>query len=660
MTAAHLIYVVFLVELFLSGFWFTGTAVTQVFLAVAAVVGFRAVLVRGSLQLYSLSGLMFLYFVWLLIVALKSEVPFASVMTMATLANFPVIYWVATNTPSFAAVWKYLRIIFFALGVIFSLWALWQAVRDGWYGSVVGPLYDSNLFAAMINALWFPAAFMFLNGSSAQRSWKPIVLGAGLFVMSASLFASSSRGGIGTWIVLLPVLLWAAYRNIHARRLLVYLPLIALAAYLFSALMLQVSVMDRNLELSQDPSVSARLLLWQSAIKMMLSHPFVGSGWGTFASYYPAYRSPLEDNSAGFFAHNDYLEFAAEGGVVAMLLLMGVLIAVLVQLRRSLKLATNAKGLEGVALLLGVLALLIHAGVNFIFCIAFMNILAGLYLARAAQLTDESRSITFGVIHKLSLSVKQLLVGLSLLLSLIPLAPYLAAELLNKQSNINAANLESPGVNAYTIAKYITQFKPESMIAQEIVLRTAESALADKRFLNRVSRFFQRELLNETLQRFEKVRTLTANNPMIGVRQAKILIDHHTFLDANTGNHLSAYEKAYEVLNANLKADPYHADSIILLSRLHGLQGRRADALALLRQAQHRVFGHFNQQLVAVEILRQLAGPKDIPELAAIEKQLSLLRSDGEFYRRSVLNGRLYADIDAKLSVIGSQISAIY
>ncbi len=660
MIAAHLIYLVFLVELFLSGFWFTGTAVTQVFLAVAAVVGFRAVLVRGSLQLYSLSGLMFLYFVWLLIVALKSEVPFTSVMTMATLANFPVIYWVATNTPSFAAVWKYLRIIFFALGVIFSLWALWQAVRDGGYGSVVGPLYDSNLFAAMINALWFPAAFLFLNGGSAQRSWKPIVFGAGLFVMSASLFASSSRGGIGTWIVLLPVLLWAAYRDIHARRLLVYLPLIALAAYLFSALMLQVSVMDRNLELSQDPSVSARLLLWQSAIKMTLAHPFVGSGWGTFASYYPAYRSPLEDSSAGFFAHNDYLEFAAEGGAVAMMLLMGVLIAVLFQLKHSLKRTCDEAVLEGVALLLGVLALLIHAGVNFIFCIAFMNILAGLYLARAAQLTDESRSITLGVIHKLSLPVKQLLVGLSLLLSLIPLAPYLAAELLNKQSNINVANLVSPDVNAYTIAKYITQLKPESMIAQEIVLRTAESALADEHFLSGVDDSFQRELLYETLQRFETVRALAANNPKMGLRQAKLLIEHHKLLDASAGSHVTAYEKAHEVLRANLKADPYHADSIILLSRLYGLEGRRADALQLLKQAQHRVFGRINQQLMTVEILRQRALPMVIPELTAIEKQLYLVRSDGEFYRRSVLDGYLYADIDAKLSVIGSQISAIY
>ena len=658
MTAAHLIYLGFVIELFLSGFWLTGTAITQAFLVVAAAVGLRAVLVRGSVQLYSLSGLMLLYFVWLLIVALKSDVPFTSIMTMATLANLPVMYWVASNTPSFAAVWKYLRIIFFALGVIFSLWSLWQAVNDGWYGSVVGPLYDSNLFAAMINALWFPAAFLFLN--SRAHYAKTMLLGIGLFIMSAALFATASRGGIGTWILLLPLLLWASYRNIYARRLLVYLPLIALAAYIFSTLMLQTSVMDRNLALSQDPSVSARLLLWQSAIKMTLAHPFVGSGWGTFASYYPVYRSPLESSTAGFFAHNDYLQMAVEGGVFAMLLLVGLLMMVLLQLKRSLKCAGDEAGLEGVTLLLGVLALLIHASVNFIFYIAFMNILAGFYLARAAQLTYEPRTMTLGSLAKISSPAKNLIVGFSVLFTFMSLLPNLAAEFLNKQSNINAANLVSPGVNAYTVAKYITQLKPESMIAQEIVLRTVESTLADKRFLNRVSISFQRELLHETLQRFETVRSLAADNPKLGARQAKMLMDHHTLLDADTADHVSAYEKAYEVLNANLKADPYHADSIILLSRLYELEGKHADALLVLNQAQHRVFGYIDQQLVKVEMLRLLAAPRVIPELADIEQQLSLLRSGGEVYERSVLEGHLDTEIDARLTVISSQLSSLH
>lgn len=217
MNAGHLIYLIFLIELFLCGFWFTNSPVTQAFLLVTAVVGFRAVLLRGTVLAYSLFGLMLAYLLWLFIVAFNSKVPYTSMMTLATLANLPVLYLVATNTPTFAEIWKYLRTVLFVTGVFFALWGLGQATHDVWYGAVVGPLHDSNLFAALINVLWFPAAFLFLNSRSAQHPWKTILIGSGLFIMTVALFATASRGGIGTWMLLLPVLLWAGYRNVHAR-----------------------------------------------------------------------------------------------------------------------------------------------------------------------------------------------------------------------------------------------------------------------------------------------------------------------------------------------------------------------------------------------------------------------------------------------------------
>ncbi len=47
---------------------------------------------------------------------------------------------------------------------------------------------------------------------------------------------------------------------------------------------------------------------------MFAQHPF-GIGVFCFPLLYPSYRSPLEQDTAGLFVHNDYVQFLVEGGV---------------------------------------------------------------------------------------------------------------------------------------------------------------------------------------------------------------------------------------------------------------------------------------------------------------------------------------------------------
>ena len=668
MNASQLIYLLFIIELILSGFWYTSSAVTELFLWVMVVLGCRAVLMNRSCQVYALSKWMLIYLAWLLIVAFTSTIPQTSMMTMATLANLPVIYLVASNTPSFSEIWKYLRITLFFMGVGLAAWAIWQVFNHVGYGYAVGPLIDRNLFAALINVLWFPAAFLFLGNQSKTYRYLPLLLGAGLFIMSTALFATASRGGIATWLLLMPVLLWAAYHNDQSKRLVIIIPLIAVSAYFCSALLLHSSIADRSFNLAEDASSNLRLLLWQSSIKMTLAHPLVSTGWGTFSHYYPAYRSPLENGTAGFYAHNDFLQFAAEGGVPALLLLLGLLLGLLFQLKRSLQGVDNLAGLESTALLLGVLALFIHAGVNFIFYVAFMNILAGLYLARAAQLSDTKRSIEFFAIfsnlidsfNRISPSAKRIILTSVVLSMVLALAPNIAAELINKQSNISAANLISSKINAYKIAKLINKINPQELIAQEIILRTAELALADSAFINSYSLAFRRALLKDTLERFESLRIQNAYDPNVGVREAKILLANQLILDgASNGNAKlgkGAYAKAQQVLSDNLKVDPYHAGSFIMLARLQAKEGHRSESINTLKRAHDQVFGSYNQHLIAIETLRQLASPKIIDELEALERQVRLVDSDSETDKKLTLSASFNKNIDGGLARIARQI----
>jgi O-antigen ligase len=651
MNTRQFIYLLFIAELILASFWYISSAVTAMFLLVAAVAGCHAAFTRQSFQVYALSKLMLLYLLWLFVVAFLSAVPEMAMLTLAMLAGLPVMYLFATNTPTFAQIWQYLRVFLFMTGVVLASWAIWQVFYHIGNGYAQGPFQDRNLFAALMNLLWFPAAFVFLTGKHSWFHIKSLAIGAGLFMISTALFATTSRGGIAIWLLLMPVFLWAAYQNSQSGKRLIFVVVIALSAYLCSALLLNASIADRTFQLNQDPSTNARLLLWQSSIKMILAHPVIGSGWGTFVYYYPVFRVPQEGTTAGFFSHNDYLQLALEGGVVAALLQLCVLSGLLTQLKRSLRHTADVSAFESVALLLGVLALFIHALVNFIFYQALMNILVGIYLARAAQLTDKAEPLSVFNVNKINVFFKYLFAGVMVALIALPYGLHLLGLPINKQSNITIENLVSDEFSAYKLAEFITVIQPQERVSQEIILQTAELALKDAAFISRMGKDFYRRLLDSTLQRFDSVRALNANDAGVGVRQAKILIRHHEAFDGGY-----AYKKAHQVLNENLKANPYHVDSIIAQSYLQRTEGHADAALRTMQNARANVFIPRDKQLVYIELLRQLAAPKLVSELDAIEKELRKPGFGSEAGKTLILPENYYVDIDAKLDAIAYQI----
>jgi len=519
------------------------------------------------------------------------------------------------------------------------------------YGYAQGPFQDRNVFAAFMNLLWFPAAFVLLTAGNSRYHLKRLTTGVGLLIISTALFATTSRGGIAAWLLLLPVFLWVAYRHDVGRKRILLLLLLTIAAYLCSTLLLNATIADRTFRLNQDPSTSARLLLWQSGLKMLLAHPVIGSGWGTFVNYYPAYRVPLENSTAGFFAHNDYLQLAIEGGIPALLLQLCLLYSVCVQLKRSLRQAAGLAGFESAALLLGVMALFMHAFVNFIFYLAFMNILIGLYLARVAQLTDKAQVRHVFNIKKRSPFLKYLCAGSLVLLILLPYGAHVLGWSINKQRNVALENLVSDQFSAYKLAEVITLIQPQERVAQETILQTAELALADAAFIRRMGADFYRSLLERTLQRFDTVRAINANDAEIGVREARILIGHHAVFDTGF-----AYARAHQVLNQSLQANPYHADAIITLSRLQLAEGNAAAALQTLKQASTYILMQRNRQLIRIELLRQLAVAETIPELDTVEKELRELRLGSETGTTLILPYNYYSEIDAKLDAITSRI----
>lgn len=105
-----------------------------------------------------------------------------------------------------------------------------------------------------------------------------------------------------------------------------------------------------------------RLAHWQAAVKMWADRPWLGVGIGNYAVVYPAYGLPHWPQPLGH-AHNTYLNFGAETGLVG---LVCYLIFCTAALWQALRATQSTSGLSR-AIALGTLGALAHLSVHSLF-----------------------------------------------------------------------------------------------------------------------------------------------------------------------------------------------------------------------------------------------------------------------------------------------------
>jgi O-antigen ligase len=114
-------------------------------------------------------------------------------------------------------------------------------------------------------------------------------------------------------------------------------------------------------------SVHDRLPIWATSLKMLV-HPFTGLGLGSFGFYYQQVRT--ENYTAGWFAHNDPLQFAVEMGIPAALVFVGLIATVALTTRT-----------RNIAPACAMLAVFLMSLVEFQFYLPVISLLMGLALA---------------------------------------------------------------------------------------------------------------------------------------------------------------------------------------------------------------------------------------------------------------------------------------
>lgn len=252
-----------------------------------------------------------------------------------------------------------------ASGKLYWTWGL----ENG--GRMFGPYVNRNHFAGLME-LWCPLALgmALLPENSLPRRWFWAVLA---MVMGGAVVLSGSRGGTLALGVMMAAftLLIAAQRG--GRRavigLLVAMVLVGgaiLALDQGEALERYKSILRPN-QVSQEEAAAHRLAAWRDTLVLFRQNWAMGSGLDTFETLFPAVRSFATDK-IWTHAHNDFLQFLAETGLVGGALGLWVLAAGGRESIRNLnRTSGTATGVVLAGIASGCLGFMVHGWLDFNF-----------------------------------------------------------------------------------------------------------------------------------------------------------------------------------------------------------------------------------------------------------------------------------------------------
>ncbi|MGJ5813898.1 O-antigen ligase family protein [Paludibaculum fermentans] len=256
-----------------------------------------------------------------------------------------VLIWTGHFAVAFVAVQlagatRRFRLLFAAFGTVLAVEALLQCwtsdgrvywlFDSGYTERVFGPFVYHNKFAQFIELVLPVVLFQALQDRRRTLLWL-----AAAALLFGGILASASRSGLLMGLLELGLLLAAAYLSGAVRGKALAWSGVSLALLAVSGGLLAgwTGVMDRLTGL--DPRLDLRLPIWKSTLAMIRERPATGFGLGSFPNAYPAYA----DMDVGLIvntAHQDWLQWAAEGGVPMVLAMLGFTGMAAPRLMRSL------------------------------------------------------------------------------------------------------------------------------------------------------------------------------------------------------------------------------------------------------------------------------------------------------------------------------------
>lgn len=327
------------------------------------------------LRITPVTILITLLWVWMAVSAIISPSKFISLYGFFLLSSSIAIFWILSllSTPILEHTWSVLRIILVIVGVVLAIYAFTQIPIGGVYPRAF--FAQKNSLGAFMNILTLPIAAYYLMLPS---GWKKKTLIPILFILFFTICITNGYGVSIGFCVGFATLLWLVRKDC-ARQDLEMLLLLVLASFLLDRLFAAHGVMLTPI---MSHTIS-RLVIWSAAWHLLQNSPWYGTGIYNFILHYASYM-PINDHSAGQYAHNDYLQFWIELGYPGLILIVGLIVAVFYTFVRWLNtVGMKAQNrIEGVGLFAGLMAVAIHSFVTYNFYVLPIILLFGLVLAR--------------------------------------------------------------------------------------------------------------------------------------------------------------------------------------------------------------------------------------------------------------------------------------
>lgn len=192
---------------------------------------------------------------------------------------------------------------------------------------------------------------------------------AALVIMSLGIVLSNSRSGVFLLVLTFVIGLELAafhFSRVRSRQAWVrhflmaaFIIITVLALYVGIDAMLGRFTLDNLLQ-------EGRPRMWGNVLTIIRDFPLFGTGLGTFASVYPVYATVKFEGMVLVHAHNDYLEYLSELGLVGFLLLAGTVLYIVMDSVLTWSKRRNPE-IKGLAMggIISVFIMLVHSLTDF-------------------------------------------------------------------------------------------------------------------------------------------------------------------------------------------------------------------------------------------------------------------------------------------------------
>jgi len=296
----------------------------------------------------------------------------SSLWAIIILINYVVIFYLVIHT--FRTRSQLRQLVYLIIGVatflaIFGLFKRFGVNPFPWwdYGDIryipeaLSSTYGNRNHLAGYMEMALPLILgLFLLG---HRSGKVFILSYITLLILTALILSLSRGG---WIGTLIGLSFMAFTLVTSRyfkRKGFLIAFIAGSLALALIVLATTPVVERIRTFEQKeeiPNFRSRMIRWGGVVDMIRDHPLIGTGPGTFATVFTQYQPP-GSASRSFYAHNDYLHFISEVGLLLIAIVVWMIIALY---RKGFgKLKNPSRLVRGITIgaMTGITAILVHS-----------------------------------------------------------------------------------------------------------------------------------------------------------------------------------------------------------------------------------------------------------------------------------------------------------